>query len=154
MHGIALPKTRKSNNKEMENPYFYVHYHKIIVMIDDIFGCDTCLVLYQHVNLKGLKLNGFSIANVFENFKASYFFHSGSDRSAFVLLCVVFLGLHGSINFFLLWCSKQKLTISFPKSQWTYYRLLVNFGISSFYILHITFQFNHCDNISYKVMIK
>jgi len=36
---------------------FYVHYnfvHKIIVMIDDAFGCDICLALCQHVNFKGL----------------------------------------------------------------------------------------------------
>jgi len=28
-------------------------------------------------NFKGLKLNGFSIGNVLENFKALYFFHNG-----------------------------------------------------------------------------
>jgi len=28
--------------------------HKIIVMIDDAFGCDTCLALCQHINFKGL----------------------------------------------------------------------------------------------------
>jgi len=47
--------------------------HKIIVIIDDAFGCGTYLALCQLVNFKGF--NGFSIGNVLENFKASYFSH-------------------------------------------------------------------------------
>jgi len=94
-----------------------IFVHKIIVMTDDIFGCDTCLALCQHINFKGLKLNGFSIGNVLENFEASYFFHSGPDRSTFVSLCVAFEGLQGSIKFFSTAFIMEVIMVSFPKFQ-------------------------------------
>jgi len=31
-----------------------IFVHKIIVIIDDAIGRDTCLALYQYVNFKGL----------------------------------------------------------------------------------------------------
>jgi len=43
--------------------------HKIIV-IDDAFGCNAYLALYQLITSKGLYLNSFSIENVLEKFKA------------------------------------------------------------------------------------
>jgi len=51
--------------------------------------CNTCLALTNKLstcNFKVLKLNGFSIENVLENLKASYFSHSGSDRNAFFIV--------------------------------------------------------------------
>jgi len=72
--GIAHQKLAKATATRWKS-MFYVHYiifmHKIIVMIDVTFGCDTCLALCQHINFKGLKLNSFSIGNVLENFEAS-----------------------------------------------------------------------------------
>jgi len=47
-----------------------IFVYKIIVMIDDVFGRNTCLALCQHVNFKGLWLNGFSIGNVLKKFEA------------------------------------------------------------------------------------
>jgi len=76
----------------------------------------TLVWLCQHVNFKGLKLNGFSIGIVLENFKASYFFHSGSDRSSFSL-CAVFLGIHGSIKFSSMGFIMEVIMILFLKSQ-------------------------------------
>jgi len=70
----SFTKNLKKQQQQDENPCFMftiILVHKIIVMIGDAFGYDTCLALRQHVNFKGMKLNGFSIGNVLEKFKAS-----------------------------------------------------------------------------------
>jgi len=50
-------KNLKKQQQQDGNPCFMftiIFVHKIIVMIDDTFGRDTCLVLCQQINLKGL----------------------------------------------------------------------------------------------------
>jgi len=53
---IALPRTWKCNSSEMEPCFMFtiIFMYKIIVMIDDTFGCKTCLALCLHVNFKWL----------------------------------------------------------------------------------------------------
>jgi len=50
-------KNLKKQQQQDGNPCFMftiIFMHKIIMMIDDTFGHDTCLALCQHVNFKGL----------------------------------------------------------------------------------------------------
>jgi len=50
-------KNLERQQQQDENPCFMftiIFVHKIIVMIDNVFGCNTCLALCQHVNFKGL----------------------------------------------------------------------------------------------------
>jgi len=114
-------KNLKTQQQWDGNPCFMftiIFVHKIIVMIDDAFECDTCLALCQHVNFKGLWLNGFSIGNVLKNFEASYFFHSCSDRSTFsFIVCGILRASRQYKKFSFAVLIMEIIMISFPKSQ-------------------------------------
>jgi len=50
-------KNSKKQQQRDGNPCFIftiIFVHNIIVMIDDAFGCNTCLALCQHASFKGL----------------------------------------------------------------------------------------------------